>query len=318
MANWFSDLVNTTTSYLKQFKADPPTQVDSVPGTPPYNPIPKNWYQAQPYAFKARRGKEFYIFYLPISPKNLNIVSHFATNVISTLYGTVEEHSEIRYFDITINGTTGFAPQFTTEFKDKEKAIAAGGRKRYEGGSWVMNQAKGFMGRTMGKIQNALNQASTAVNALGNTNPYSSGITNNASGYIAFHNFYKFLILHKNDAVKNASLSNPSVESMNANAAGKGPLVFLNYKDNNQYDCAIQRFTLERNADNPMLYNYTIQMRAYNLSPIISEKSFELTDRYKNLGLDSTQSIAAAAKIAINSGKSALSSAKGAIKTLGA
>jgi hypothetical protein len=43
-----------------------------------------------------------------------------------------------------------------------------------------------------------------------------------------------------------------------------------------------------------------------------------LKNRYEDLGLDSTLSIAAKAKVAINAGKSALSSARGAVKTLGA
>ena len=320
MGGFFSNLVDTVTEALskKVDKPSPPTSTSS----PLYNPIPINWYQSKSYAFKAKRGAQSYIFYLPINPKNINIVTHFATNVIATLYGTVEEHSEQRYFDITISGTTGFAPQFTEETPITKTAasptpIGSGGRKRYSDFS-VSSLAGGFMGKTVGKIQNALNQANTALNTLGNTNNYKTGVFNNSSGYVAFHNFYKFLLQYKKDTVASGSLATPPVESMGSTPAPNPPLLFVNYKDNNQYSCAIQRFTLERSAEDPMLYNYSIQMRAYNLSPIISETPPVLKNRYEDLGLDSTLSIAAKAKVAINAGKSALSSARGAVKTLGA
>src|SRR5689334_19686681 len=66
----------------------------------------QNWYSAKPYGFKAslRNGRSVVMF-LPINPSNLTISTNFATNMIPTLYGTVEEHSEVRYFDITIEGT---------------------------------------------------------------------------------------------------------------------------------------------------------------------------------------------------------------------
>ena len=321
MGGLFSNLVDSATEALSK-KVDKPSPPTSTSG-PLYNPIPINWYQSKPYAFKAKRDAQSYIFYLPINPKNINIVTHFATNVIATLYGTVEEHSEQRYFDITISGTTGFAPQFTEEAQVTKTTgvppalIGSGGRKRYSDFS-VSSLAGGFMGKTVGKIQNALNQANTALNTLGNTNNYKTGVFNNSSGYVAFHNFYKFLLQYKKDAVASGSLATPPVESMRSTPAPNPPLLFVNYKDNNQYSCAIQRFTLERSAEDPMLYNYSIQMRAYNLSPIISETPPVLKNRYEDLGLDSTLSIAAKAKVAINAGKSALSSARGAVKTLGA
>ena len=323
MGGFFSNLVDSVTNSAREAlgeKVDKPSQTAQTSG-PLYNPIPQNWYQSKPYAFKAKRGSQSYIFYLPINPKNINIVTHFATNVIATLYGTVEEHSEQRYFDITISGTTGFAPQFTEETQVTKTAtptpIGSSGRKRYDDFS-VSSLAGGFLGKTVGKIQNALNQANTALNTLGNTNNYKTGVFNNSSGYVAFHNLYKFLLQYKKETVASGSLANSPVESMGSTQAPNPPLLFVNYKDNNQYSCAIQRFTLERSAEDPMLYNYSIQMRAYNLSPIISETPLKLKNRYEDLGLDSTLSIAAKAKVAINAGKSALSSARGAVKTLGA
>src|SRR5690349_19439102 len=77
----------------------------------------QNWYSAKPYGFKASlRDGRTVVMFLPISPSNLTISTNFATNLIPTLYGTVEEHSEIRYFDITIEGTTGMAPKFVAPY----------------------------------------------------------------------------------------------------------------------------------------------------------------------------------------------------------
>lgn len=289
-----------------------------------YEPIPDNWYKSQPYAFKAQRDGQVYIFYLPINPRNLSITTHFATNVITTLYGTVEEHSEQRYFDIVINGTTGFAPQYVIETQVPKvgppnvNAYSQPGRKRYSDLS-ISDVLGGFFPKTASKIEQTLNQTGNVIKALTGSNGHQIGVFNNTSGYIAFHNLYKFLLEHKRSASSGSALSKKNFkESM---APGKGensPLQFINYKDNNQYSCVVQRFVLERSADNPLLYNYTINLRAYDLRPITKEPAPKLRDRFKDLGLDSTLSIAAMAKVAINSGKGALSSGKGAIKTLGA
>ena len=323
MANQLTNLVKNVAKFFGA-DVDPSSLVpnSSNPQGPLYEPIPDNWYKSQPYAFKAKRDGKNYIFYLPISPKNLNITTHFATNIISTLYGTVEEHSEQRYFDIVINGTTGFAPQYVEEqpldISGPPKPMSNSGRKRYEDFT-ISTALGGLFPKTAGKIEQALNQAGNVVKAAKGSNGHEVGVFNNGSGYVAFHNLYRFLLKHKKSASSGTSIKNNKINESMAPGTGKNsPLQFLNYKDNNQYSCVVQRFVLERNSENPMLYNYTINLRAYDLRPITNEKSPELRNRFKDLGLDSTLSVAATAKIAINSGKTALSSGKGAIKTLGA
>jgi hypothetical protein len=84
-----------------------------------------NWYQALPYGFKnVRRDGSVRIMFLPISPSNIQVVTHYATNIVPTLYGTVEEHSEQRYFDITISGTTGFSPRYPHMLDSKDEGNA--------------------------------------------------------------------------------------------------------------------------------------------------------------------------------------------------
>ena len=66
------------------------------------------------------------------------------------------------------------------------------------------------------------------------------------------------------------------------------PLQFLNYKDHQKYDCAITRFDLKRSASHPMLYSYTIHMRAYNLRDLNDGnfEDLELDKRLEALGLN--------------------------------
>lgn len=240
----------------------------------------KYWYKSLPYAFLATIGNERRMFYLPISPQNLNITTHFATNVIATLHSTVEEHSDVRYYDITIQGTTGFAPKFYKEVDTVGFNIngQSSGRESYGGSILSDLNAGGFMKKSIALAQSIGNTASD----LFNQRTHESGVFTDNNGYVAFHNFYRFLLKYKKAAT-------------NMKEQSKTPLLeFINYKDNNQYSCAIQRFVLERNAENPMLYNYQIQMRAYNLSTIENNVSVERIDAIEKLGLKETKKSLAA------------------------
>jgi hypothetical protein len=105
--------------------------------------------------------------------------------------------------------------------------------------------------RTKDLINKALDQASDVLSDV--NAPITSGIHDQASGYMAFHNFYRFLLDYKK------KVSSGSIPSSGH------PLQFINYKDNNAYDVSITNFQLVRDQRSPMLYNYNISMRAYNL-----------------------------------------------------
>lgn len=263
-----------------------------------------NWYKQKPYAFEFGDNTDRRTFYLPISPSNLNITTHFATNVISTMYATVEEHSEQRYYDISISGTTGMSPRYYKEIKSQIREHRNNGEVDGRAGFPVkVFSAGGFFKRTLALVQNALNQAS---DLLGDDKP-STGIDLEKTGYAAFHNFYKFLLVHKK-FVAGEKVRHKSIDKT---------LKFINYKDNNMYDVAIQTFQLTRNASNPMLYNYNIAMRAYNMrtadkNPI----SLDVKDRSTELGLNGIESSAFAklankARKAKNAAYSAIAAAKG-------
>ncbi len=272
----------------------------------------RNWYLQKPYTFVfTDRKKNVSTFNLPISPSNINITTHWATNVISTMYGTVEEHSEQRYYDIVISGTTGMSPRFYKPVIGTDARVNAPSEGRVgfpikgliPGG--IKGGLHGFASRTQALVTNALNQAS---DLFGFGDRVTTGIDLKRTGYVAFHNFYKFLLTYKKDASGESSIRQRS----------KHPIKFVNFKDNNQYDVAITGFQLTRDASNPMLYNYNLTMRAYNLQDITAETiEIDIADRAAELGLDNINNesffstMANKARQAKNAAYAAIAAAKG-------
>ena len=250
----------------------------------PYNVEPTNWYKSLPYGFSffdidskaADRAKS--TMYLPISPNNISVTTSFATNVITTLYGVIEEHSEVRFYDIVIAGTTGFAPRFVAPFKSGTKIgdMQSTGRSAFE--------AKGVpdLGGLLPEVTNTINQVLDIANDIQNT--FNGGVSNPTgidpakSGYVAFHNLYKFFLKYKEDAanIVGAINSKPSslptsLPTVSSTKRSLHPIQFLNYKDGIKYDCAPLSFTLTRSAEKPMEYNYVIKLRAFNLQNVNSK-----------------------------------------------
>lgn len=280
-----------------------------------HDSVIENWYKQLPYCFRHTDRKGIIEeFYLPLSPSNISIVTHFATNVISTMYGTVEEHSEQRYYDITIAGTTGMSPRYY-DVKSKNllrsdpasdaKTGKAHGRSGFQVKSLL--NTHGFAQRSMELIQNTLN---SATDLLGGANKGKTGIDLKKTGYIAFHNLYRFLLAYKKDA----SGQNGTGFRYNGH-----PLQFVNYKDNNEYDVSIQGFQLTRDASDPMLYNYNISLRAYNLRNADGDKqSLDIEARANDLGLSGLEpSIFATMSNKARQAKNAVYSAVAAAKGIG-
>lgn len=293
-----------------------PVSIDDIVSSP-YNPDKSNWHKALPYGFKftPRSGPPL-ICYLPLAPENIAVSTHFGTNIIPTLYGTIEEHSEQRYYDIVLSGTTGFAPKYSTPFKSGEqppdKKAGITGRKSYKDDTSNVgidpNLAGGFFQKSIG----ALNQGLNTINKMAENFTgvqINSGINPQTSGYIAFHNLYRYLLAYKRDAA-----------GLNGNTGYKQhPLTFLNYKDSQQYNCAIMKFDLKKSATQPMLYNYTIIMRAYNLRDIAeSIPDGAATERLEELGLAGIGgSVFQKLKQTSNGAKGVIGSISGGLNVLG-
>lgn len=132
-----------------------------------------NW-SAPRYAFKYRFEMGVSTMFLPINPENLAITTSYATNLIPTLYGTIEEHSPTRYFNITISGTTGIAPT---------------GPKLPDAGRVDQKYKDEMMA---GRDKTPLDDGQDDI-----------GVYPHQSGYIAFHSLYRFLMRYKHDAATN-------------------------------------------------------------------------------------------------------------------
>jgi len=278
----------------------------------PYEPIVENWYKSLPYAFIATDSSGAQkSFNLPLNPNNISITTHFATNVIATIGGTVEEHAPQRYFDISISGTTGIAPQHIEESPVVSRPnTAIDGRTAYTPEFNLGALTGGFFAKTTGQLDNALNKAR---DILGGSKKHESGVAAASSGYAAFHNFYKFLLANKNQLSGGGS----SIAGFGSSSKAQ-PLRFLSYKDNQEYKCAILRFELIRSADNPMLYNYNIQLRAYSLSSTGFSDFKELGNlRLQVLGLGGDSSTLSSFKNKISGAKAGIAAVSGAFKSFG-
>jgi len=270
-----------------------------------------NWYSAKPYGFKStsRAGSQVVMF-LPIAPSNMTIQTSFATNIIPTLYGTVEEHSDVRYYDISIDGTTGFAPRYV-EPAEWEASIAAVSFRKTGRSSFTVAQGislGGFFSKTLGAINAVQNKATDLIN--GGPKPQ-SGIANSDTGYVAFHNLYRFLKVYKQDAAGTDGSSFPRKAH---------PLTFFNYKDNNEYDCVVRGFTLRRSNADPQQYIYSIQLRCYNLRTVSGNQIKDsLKQRLADLGLNGVDgsSILGDIKSLSNGIKGIIGAAVGGISVLG-
>ena len=251
----------------------------------PYQTTNQNWYKALPYGFaffdRNANAEDVQsatsVIYLPVLPSNLQVTTHFATNIVTTLYGVVEEHSEVRYYDITIAGTTGFSPRFIGEQglgASKPTNSQQFGRSAFEGTS-LSDSFGGFLPEITNTIEQVQDTISDIGNSLNGGPSMDTGLKPHQSGYAAFHQFYKFLLKYKKDAA--GTLQTSSIKRKTH------PFQFLNYKDSIKYDCIPVSFNLEKSAESPMLYNYSIQLRCYNLRGV--NNTTDEQDQLAKLGL---------------------------------
>jgi hypothetical protein len=290
-----------------------PVTIEGVLSQDTYDLKPENWYTAKPYGFKVQlRSEDLPItMFLPINPSNLTISTHFATNLIPTLYGTVEEHSDIRYFDITIEGTTGMAPKYATPSQsdpnNAQEITSRSGRASYQISRSI--SVGGFFSKSLAVV----NQLKQKASSFGLGNPkIKTGITQENTGYVAFHNLYRLLMLYKKDA---SGVSDNSRRKPNWH-----PITFFNYKDNNEYDVVVRSFTMRKSAENPMLYMYSIQLTGYNIRSVGTDLNDEdVNQRLVDLGLSGVDgsSVLGNIKSIANQAKSVVGSFVGGINTLG-
>lgn len=279
----------------------------------PYQIVYQNWYKSIPYALRIDPGEELaskkvgalsilkaispklpksdkpIMYFFPVNPESVSISTPYAVNITPTLGGIVEEHSGAVFYNITISGTTGVLPEldFSTGIpRSPEKELRPTSAK--DGFS-----LGGFAGGTIAAVNSIV---STIV---GTSSKMVDGTRNVKSGYTAYHVLYKYIWLY---------------HFTKANGVEHN-LKFINFKDNNQYNVAVQNFQLNRDKSRPHLYQYTITMKAWNLKTMDGVASFgDPADRVANLGLNTDPSLKAKMFRVINQTKSVLSSAAGVLE----
>jgi len=271
--------------------------------TTPYNIRNENWFKSIPYALRIVNlpGQGGIVgpvqekpmhFFFPVNPESVSINTPYAVVVTPTLGGIVQEHSGAVFYNITLSGTTGVIPEldYTTGIP---RAADTELRPTVSDGNLINSGAAGGFG------QNTINLINSAVSAItGTSSKMVDSSRNRKSGYTEYHVLYKFIWLYN---------------YAKANGA-KYQLRFVNYKDNNQYDCVVQNFSLSRDKSRPHLYQYTIQLKAWRLGTadqFVGETGESLKARLKSLGLSDEPSVKALAFRAITSTKTVLNSASG-------
>jgi hypothetical protein len=270
---------------------------------------PMNWYKTYPYGF-AFQGKDGTTMkmWLPINPNNLNITTHFATTVATTLYGVVEEHSEVRYYDIVISGTTGFVAHHykpenmeTSNFARGIKSVGTMINEGFGRQAFVYTpdlNLQGFAQKAVG----VWNQTTDAIKNIQKGIKNTTGVEPLQTGYTAFHNLYRFLMTYKSQVGGDRGISTNKKHIIHG-------LMFLNYKDGTKYECVPRTFTLTRSVESPMMYNYQIVLRAYNLRGINEKPPME-QEKLQGLGLDGISgSIFSSMKNLISSAKTVVGGA---------
>jgi hypothetical protein len=240
-----------------------------------YSPILSNWYTSQPYGFTFTDSSgNTTTINLPINPSNLTISTSFATVLTPTLYGTVEEHSSVRYYDISIEGNTGFGPKWIMPSTNPPVLSALNTRSVFSvQQSLSPASAAGFFMKTLAL---AAVTASDTNNLLSGFPDPIPGLQLDQTGYLAFHNLYRFLLAYKKDVAANGAQANVY------------PLVFFNYKDSIEYNVVVKSFTMKRD-----LYHYSIQLRGFDLGDAgrtAAQDSSNLNTMLGELGLYGIQS----------------------------
>lgn len=288
---------------------------------PPYNIRYGSWYKTIPYGFriltpdvgdmtKLAAGFAKYSgvtpkprpmaklkFFFPVNPESITINTPFAVQVTPTLGGIVEEHSGAVFYNISISGSTGVIPEIDYE--------TGGPRALNELRSTAVGEGLISPGILGGFGKGTINAINSAVSKFtGVDSKLVDGKRDRKSGYTAFHVLYKFIWLYHHGKAKGSQQE----------------LLFVNYKDNNQYKVVVQNFQLSRDKSRPHLYQYTIQMKGWKLETDAGELkdqpvTLDPKKRLAELGLDEGPSIKAMAFRVINTTKSTLNTARGLLNT---
>lgn len=173
---------------------------------------------------------------LAIPPSAISVSVMFANSVSATNSGILEEHNGVVFRNISISGTTGILPA-------RERRALSGGF------SDVLKQAKTFLPST----SSALQSLTRSVARTGFFNIDESKDSDSAQIETGYKQFW---VLH-NLFVHYATRKKNGESSLR--------LVFEVPKDNARYLVTPIAFDLRKDASQPLLYRYSIQLKSWGL-----------------------------------------------------
>jgi hypothetical protein len=186
--------------------------------------------------------------YLRIPPQNITISTQYAAQVSATNRGILEEHNGVVFRMINITGTTGVFPDRLTVGQDKSPGKD-------------VNVIKNLFPNAYNSVKSALNSWEDVKNSVsGPPKRDLSPEDKQDNPDYTETGYYKFWVLH-NFMVAYA-------EAKKAKDASDLRFVFNSPKDNISYVCTPISFDLKRNSAQPLLYNYTIILKCWDVAPL--------------------------------------------------
>jgi hypothetical protein len=180
---------------------------------------------------------------LDIPPQSLQFSNPFAINVSATNGGILEEHNGIVFRNITISGNTGVyvkrGSQISAEKSTANKILTSLFPSALNAFGALSDQLKKFNG-------------DKPVSVISGDND-DMAVNGGAASFWRLHNFF----------IAYAELKKRKV---NQNVR----LVFGCPKDGIEYVCTPLSFDWKRSATDPLIYNYSIQLKAWDISNSIS------------------------------------------------
>jgi hypothetical protein len=184
--------------------------------------------------------KDTFRFY--IAPSSISIQNMFAVNVAATNQGVLEENNGLVFRMIQLAGTTGLLPAKTSRAKTTKPGVLAAAQSLFPSTTAAIS----------GLVQNAKSVAKAVVG--GNDNDLSdinAKLDYTLTGWFQFWQMNNFLIAYSEFKKKQQ---------------GSGlRLIFGSSKDNIGYVVSPLSFTMRRDINNPLLYRYDIQFKAWDI-----------------------------------------------------
>lgn len=242
-----------------------------------------------------------WVFNLPITPQQLSITDAYSINTSATLRGILEEHSGVRFKNISIQGTFGVWP----------------GRESIAVQPGTPSILQSIFGGTLAAVENVASQFTSIINNIttgsnaakpknlrpDNTNP-TEAITNESDpeskGFGT--GYYQTLMLTQ-------FLEQYAEAKRNPDNAG-WRLVFDIPKQNQSFVVTPVGFTWNENVNRPMEINYNLQLKAW--------RRIRLGDKISLNALDVTPLTPGILQQILNTIQAAQNTAAAAVNLIGA